>query len=58
VVVSVDVCAYAAGVMVAAAGDIVDIAVRAVGELIVTAAIEAISIAVSTYIWYFTAHRH
>ena len=36
--------------MVAAAGDIVDIAVRAVGELIVTAAIEAISIAVSTYL--------
>jgi hypothetical protein len=44
--------------MVAAAGDIVDIAVRAVGELIVTAEIEAISIAVSTYLWYFTAHRH
>jgi hypothetical protein len=54
--VAVVVCAYAAYVIVAAG--VVDIAVRAVGELSVTAAIEAISMAVSTYLSYFTAHGH
>ena len=51
VVVSVDDCAYGSRCYGSEpAGDIMDIAVRAVGELIVTAEIEAISIAVSTYL--------